>query len=252
MTATNSPAAQSGALVGCTVVYLNQLPHAAVLGSSFLRFHPEAAFAVLILDGTVDQAAVPNAKVLSLTDLGLDPGEEWRLPMLLSRRALRTYLEPVLIEVLSRSYGSPVAYFSAFTQIFGDLAAVLDLMQTTNSVVATEPIQNECGDSGRSFIGVPSGSSAALEAWLERSRDAAATNDGRLERLFDSVPHHVVQQSGFGIYYSNLNPASLDSSWDLLPTGGSGASVVRLSRVRSGETAPVEPIPWPAASNSFE
>lgn len=207
--ATNSPPARSGALVGCTVIYPNELRHAAVLANSFLGFHPEASFGVLIFDGAADQAAIPNAKLLTLSDLGLEAGEEWRLPMLLSTGALRTYLEPALIEVLLRTYGRPVACFSAFTQILASLSGVLDEVRTTNTIVATEPIQNEWGDGGRSFIGVPGGSGSLVREWFERSRQAATASEGTLEDLLDTVPHRLVQQPGFAVHYSNLKPASL-------------------------------------------
>jgi glycosyltransferase involved in cell wall biosynthesis len=208
MLATNPPW-HSRSVVGCTVVYLNELPNAAVLANSFLRFHPNASFVALIVDGVADQAALPNAKILSLTDLGLDAGEEWRLPMLLSHRELRAYLEPLLIELLARTYDGPAAYFSASTQIFSTISDVFDRVQQASEILATEPIQNESGDRGRSFIGVPSGSGALLDQWVKRNRDAVTAGESSLEGLFDAVPNRLFELPGFAVSYSNLDPSGL-------------------------------------------
>lgn len=201
---------QSDSFVGCTLVHLHELPNATVLANSFLDFHPNASFVVLTVDGMADQAALPKTKVLSVADLGLDAGEEWRLPMLLSHRDLLTYLEPLLIEVVARTDGSFVACFSSSTKIFGGVGDVFDMAQPANAIIATEPIQNELGDRGRSFIGVPSGSAALLREWVERGREAAATpGDDSFEGLFETVPHRLAGKPGFAVNYSNLNPASL-------------------------------------------
>ena len=82
------PHAQSRSFVACTLVYRDELPNAAVLSNSFRHFYPEADFVVLVIDAIADQAALPNAKILPFTDLGLDAGEQWRLPMLMKRRDL--------------------------------------------------------------------------------------------------------------------------------------------------------------------
>ncbi len=207
--ATNPPAHSRSVVVGCTLAYLNELPNVAVLAASFLRFHPSASFVVLIVDGVAGQAALPNAKILSLTDLGLEVGEEWRLPMLLSHRQLRAYLEPRLIELLARMHGSPVVYFSPSTKIFATLSAVFDRLQPAGAILATEPTENEWGDRGRSFIGVPSGSDALLRQWVQRSRDAAPAGESSFEGLFDSVPTRLLELPGFAVSYSNLDPSGL-------------------------------------------
>lgn len=206
---TTNPSPDSRSLVGCTLVYRNELPNAAVLANSFLRFHPNALFVVLIVEGVADQVALPNAKVLSLTDLRLEAGEEWRLPMLLSHQDLRSYLEPRLIEIVARTHGGPVTYFSASTQILGVLSEVFKRLPPASAILATEPIQNEWGDRGISFIGVPSGSDALLRQWVERSRDPAAAGEGSLEGVFETVPHQRLRQPGFAVNYANLNPLGL-------------------------------------------
>jgi glycosyltransferase involved in cell wall biosynthesis len=206
--ATNPPG-HARSVVGCSLVYLNELPNAAVLATSFLRFHPSASFVVLIVDGVAHQAALPNAKILSFADLGLEAGEEWRLPMLLSHRELRAYLERLLIELLARKHGGTVAYFSPSTKIFGTLSDVFGRLQPASAILATEPIQNEWGDQGRSFIGAPSGSDALLRQWVQGSRDAAAVGESSSEDLFDSVPHRLFELPGFAVSYSNLDPSGL-------------------------------------------
>lgn len=175
-------------ITGCTLIYTEELPQAAVLANSFLRFHPEAEFVVLVIDGLPGQASIPKVKTLSLGDLGLDSGEEWRLPMLFGRDELRTYLEPVLLETLLRTSAGPVACFSASTQIFDSVSDILDKVRNTGAVVATELIENKFGDTGRSFVGVPPGGGDLLS-----SKEATI----------------AICRAGFAVHYLNLDPASL-------------------------------------------
>jgi glycosyltransferase involved in cell wall biosynthesis len=204
----NSPVAGGHAVGGCTIICADELPNAAVLANSFRRFHPDAAFTVLILDELGRQTRISNTKIVSLADLGLESAEQWRLPMLFSRRALRTYLKPLLLAKLSRAAPS-VLCFSPFTQIFDKLSDVFEMVRTTSAISATEPIQNEWGDGGGSFVGVPSPIASLLEEWFERIRAADPANEKAIESVFDAVSHRMIQAPGFAVHYSNLNPASL-------------------------------------------
>src|SRR5687767_1488471 len=87
-------------LIGCTIARASELPQAAVLATSFLRVHPGAEFAVLVLDGSGEQINRANMKLLGLGDLGLEQGDEWRLPMLYSADDLASFLKPALLLAL--------------------------------------------------------------------------------------------------------------------------------------------------------
>ncbi len=204
-------------LIGCTAVYSAELPNAIVLANSFLRFHPEATFAVLIIDGPEDQAALPNARLLWSRDLSLEPGEEWRLPMLFRRQQLRSVSShQVLLETLLEANAATVAYFSPFTEIFAAHSDILELARAAKQIIVAGLIRNEYGDCGAGFIGVSSLAKPFLRGWFDRTREAferdatMGTDDGRvLEGVPTSIPHRVISVPGVGLTYSNLDPSSL-------------------------------------------
>lgn len=175
-------------LAACTLVYADELPNAVVLGNSLRQFHPEARFTVLVIDGTPGQLAIPGAAILTLGDLGLEPGEERRLPMLLERAELRAHAQAALLEMLARKSADPIACFSPATQLFGPLTDVFETLRTAAAVIATERIENEWGDEGRSFIGIPPGGEV-----LVRAPESFTT----------------ISEPAFAINYSNLVPITL-------------------------------------------
>src|SRR6478736_6335385 len=108
----NPPKTNQEKLIACTVALRSELPRARVLVDSFREFHPEIEFAVLVIDRPDAQVNLANASVLGVADLGLDSGEEWRLPMLFSDREMASLLKPALFETLFRTNARTVAYFS--------------------------------------------------------------------------------------------------------------------------------------------
>jgi hypothetical protein len=85
------------------------------------------------------------------------------------------------------------AYFSASTQVLASLCDVFERILSGGEVIATEPINNEFGDAGRSFVGVPPGGSNLL-----RSANSP-------------VP---ISMPGLAVHYANLNPARLSRDAD--------------------------------------
>jgi glycosyltransferase involved in cell wall biosynthesis len=204
-----------------TLVFSDELPKAIVLANSFLRFHPGAIFAVLVVDGSATQASIPNAEVLSLADLGLHRGEEWRLPMLFSGAELRSVLQPALLEMLLRTYGNTAAYFSPATQIFADLTDVFEMIRQEEVILATEFVRNEEADAGRSFIGASSAGKDLSRDWFERMRairvsglPAEKESAPDVDGLFETVPHRVIRLPALGVDYSNLEAALLGKRED--------------------------------------
>jgi glycosyltransferase involved in cell wall biosynthesis len=212
-------------IVGCTIAYSDEWPSAVVLGDAFHHFHPRAQFVVLLIDRPNDQLTLPNGKVLSVGDLGLAPGEEWRLPMLFSRTELRLVLQPALLKTLLTTNAQAAVYFSPTTDIFHSLSSVLETVRGADVIVATDPIQNECGDGGRSFVGVPAVARPQLQKWFDDLRqrfdpDADVKNATlqALDAVFHSLPHRLASQAGFGVNYSSLDPTSLhltERGWEI-------------------------------------
>jgi glycosyltransferase involved in cell wall biosynthesis len=209
---TKSRGAHAGSIVACTIALADELPRAIVLANCFARLHPDTPFAVLVM-GRSNTAALPaNAKLLSLSDLGFDPAEEYRLPMLFSPGALRAYLEPALLEMLLRTNAGPVAYFSSSTQIFTPLFDLFERAGANDAVAATAPVQSEWGDSGASFVVARPGSEPLLRESFERFRNGAATSEELTKSLLSAIRCRTIHEPGFAVHYLNLDAASLTRS----------------------------------------
>ncbi|MEY2510256.1 MAG: hypothetical protein QOE26_1019 [Verrucomicrobiota bacterium] len=204
--------------MGCTITYSTAMAQAVVLADSFRQVHPEAKFAILVIDQPNDPIDTASADVLGLRDLGLPAGEEWRLPMLYERRELISALKPALLRALLKRGVGSVACFEYSTLIFGSLSN-LELPDSDRPVVASEAIQNDFEDYGRSFIAA----SSDAEESLRRASGRVWTGTGRalpgnqshspvIEELFDVAPHAVVTTPGFALGYWNLDPKSFASS----------------------------------------
>jgi glycosyltransferase involved in cell wall biosynthesis len=194
------------------------LPQAVVLATTFRQFHPEADFCILVTDRPNDAIAIANATVLGLRDLGLAAGEEWRLPMLYHNLDLIPVLKPALIQALLKRGAGRVACFEYSTAIFGSLSE-LELPGGDRRIVATEAIQNEFGDFGRSFIAAASGAESGLplppdsppmETTVTDREDKNERSIG--DDLFATIPHTLITTRGFAIGYWNLDPQRFISS----------------------------------------
>jgi glycosyltransferase involved in cell wall biosynthesis len=205
-------------VTGCTITHIAAMPQALVLADSFRHFHPEGKFAILVVDRPDDAADTTGVDVLGIRDLGLPAGEEWRLPMLYERDELISALKPALLWALLKRGAGPVACFEYSTLIFGSLSNP-ELPGGDLSIVASETIQNDFGDHGRSYVAA----SSDAEANLRRASDhvwagtlgSLPENPNRspfLEELFDIAPHAVVTTPGFAISYWNLDPKTFTAS----------------------------------------
>lgn len=216
----------TGLVTGCTITHVAAMPQAVVLANSFRHFHPEGKFAILVVDWPGNATDPAGAEVLGLRDLALPAGEEWRMPMLYERRELISALKPALLSALLKQGAGSVACFEYSTLIFGS-SSNLELPNRDRPVVASEAIQNDFGDYGRSFIAA---SSDAKES-LRHASDRVWTGTGRtlsgnqshspvVEELFDIAPPAVVTTPGFAIGYWNLDPKSFASSQSGYEIGG--------------------------------
>jgi glycosyltransferase involved in cell wall biosynthesis len=224
----NQPSNQStpAPVMGCTIADPATLPQAVVLANSFLQFHPGAEFTILLLglpDGPVTES---GPILLGLHELGLAAGEEWRLPMLFESHELTLILRPTLLLALLKRGAVAVAYFEHSTLLFAPLSGT-ELPAGASAVVATETIENEFGDSGRSYIAVRPGAESSLRSWAEdMNKEAALThpeNQSRgplLDELFATIPHELVTTPGFAVGYWNLDPDTFTTSARGYETGG--------------------------------
>ena len=205
-------------LTGCTIAVPSEIPQAIVLAKSFFRFHPQDEFAILLLDPPQagHAAALPlGTRLLYLADLGLEVGEEWRLPMLYRGEELASILLPALLQRVLSSGATVAAYFEVTTELFGSLPDVLQVFPGAEAVRATETVGSECcGDLRPSFVAARGGAETILRSWFERVRNGHATagaiiradSGAAAERWGDLLSSQALRLPGFAVGFWNLNP----------------------------------------------
>jgi hypothetical protein len=188
------------------------------LAKSFLGFHPESKFVVLILDKEAEPETLPpGTSVLSMSDLGLEAGDEWRLPMIHSGQELVALLMPALLQSVLSSGATAVAYFEVTTEVFGPLSEILEVIRAGEAITATEAVPSELGrDLGPGFIAARRGAEKTLRSWFERLRNQnpnggiGSTESGQTrESWFNSIPHRVITIPGFAVGFWNLKPETV-------------------------------------------
>ena len=216
----------------CTIVAANYLAQARVLADSFRQHHPESPFTILVVDGAVPgDAPVDGVQLLRLTDIGLDAGEEYRMPMIYDVTELSTAVKPWLLRRLRHSGPAEVIYFDPDIEIFTPLDDIAELARTHSIVLAphvTEPIPRDglrptetdilgAGIYNLGFIAVGRGSDEFLDWWSVRLKRDAFIDPPRMrftdQRWVDFVPglfrHHILRDRGCDVAYWNLHSRHL-------------------------------------------
>jgi glycosyltransferase involved in cell wall biosynthesis len=205
-------------LTGCTIAIPAEIPQAIVLANSFFRFHPQGKFAILLLDQSPPGYAESFPRGIKLfypADLGLEAGEEWRLPMLYSGQELISVLVPVLLQELLRSGATVAMYFEVTMELFGSLSGSLELFPGAEAMMATEAVRNDLGGHLRpSFVSARHGAETTLCSWFDRVRNPNAEveattrldSGSAAQNLWDTLALPILRIPGFAIGFWNLNP----------------------------------------------
>ncbi|CAA9242850.1 MAG: hypothetical protein AVDCRST_MAG42-2116 [uncultured Chthoniobacterales bacterium] len=218
----------------CTIVASNYLAQARVLAQSFLQHHPGARFAILLVDDTAGEHQPPDrVELLRLTDIGLEPAEEYRMPVIYDVTELSTAVKPWLLRHMQQTGTPEVIYFDPDIQIFTRLDDITDLARQHSIVLAphvTEPIPRDglrptetdilgAGMYNLGFIAIGAGSEAFLDWWAVRLKREAVIDPPRMrftdQRWIDFVPglfrSHILRDRGCDVAYWNLHTRRL--SW---------------------------------------
>lgn len=206
-------------LTGCTIAVSAEIPRAMVLAKSFLRFHPENEFVILTLDkGIESETLPPGTRVLSMSDLALETGDEWRLPMIYSEQQLVVLLMPALLQSVLNSGATAAAYFEVTTEVHSSLSDVSRAIHGHEPVIATEAVRSALGaDLNPGFIAARRGAEKTLRSWFERLRNQnpagevrSTESDPARENWFHSiVSHRVITIPGFAVGFWNLKPETV-------------------------------------------
>lgn len=209
---------------GCTIVASNYLAQARVLAASFKRYHPDWPFAILVVDDAGSQQS-DGVQLLNLGDIGLEEGDEFRMPMIYNVTELSTAVKPWLLKRL-RKRGLPVIYFDPDIQIFAPLDDIAELAQEHSIVLTphvTEPMPRDkfkltesdilgSGIYNLGFIAIGPGSERFLDWWSVRLRRESVVDPQRMrftdQRWIDFVPgmfpHFILRDPACNVAYWNL------------------------------------------------
>ncbi|MGP4015981.1 FkbM family methyltransferase [Saccharopolyspora sp. 5N708] len=198
-------------LLGCTVACRDQLPAARVLRETFRRHHPDAQFALLVVD--LPSSVRPEADGLTVADIELDLQEFARLAMGCTAEQLRNVLRPRFLQHLLAS-GSTVLYLEPSVQVFGrfdDLLTGLTQQRPVGlvprvlrplAVDGLRPSPTDLAESGTfdpSVFAVRPGAEPLLATWVEQ----LAADPTMATPMLDGVPalvdHQVIRDPGVGL-----------------------------------------------------
>jgi FkbM family methyltransferase len=230
-----------------TIVARNYLPAARVLGESFLRHHPDAGFAVLVIDADAGELAdltgdLPGVRFLGPDDIALEPAEFGRMALAYSVTELCTAVKPWLLHTLLAEYEVAI-YLDPDIEVFGSFADEVATRAAEDEIVLTphvlEPMPRDglrpseadimaSGVFNLGFIGVSRAAEPFLRFWAERLRqDAISSVTEQLftdQRWVDNVPalfrHTVVTDPGWNVAYWNVYQRPLARAKDGSYTAG--------------------------------
>ena len=231
------------AMRGCTIIARNSLPQAEVLASSFKEHHPDCQFAILVVDDLhATERRDDGIELLALTDIGLEPDEAYRMPMLCNVTELVTAVKPWLVRRFLKDETESVIYFDPDIEIFSplyDLAALARKHSIILTPRVTEPIPRDqlrpsesdilgAGIYDLGFIGLGPGSEPFLDWWATPLHCVSVSDPAGMrlsgQRRIDFVPslfpHHVVRDPGVNVAYWNLHSRKLRWEGDRYTVNG--------------------------------
>ena len=242
-----------------TIVARNYLPAARVLAESYLRHHPGAEFAVLVVDaedGELDQLAVqaPGLRILGPAQLDLDYDEYARMAFAYSVTELCTAVKPWLLRVLLTDHDAAI-YLDPDIEVFGPFGSWVGELAREHDIVLTphvlEPMPRDglrpseadimaSGVFNLGFIGVARAAEPFLEFWAHRLRqDAISSVAEQLftdQRWVDNVPalfrHTVITDPGFNVAYWNVYQRPLVDTGDGITAAGESLKFLHYSGYR--------------------
>ena len=205
----------------------NYLAQARVLARSFSQQHPASPFTILVVDElSGDKEAVDGAEVLHLDDIGLEPGDAHRMPIIYDVTELSTAVKPWFLRCLLRRGGEPVLYFDPDIEIFASVSHIGELACKHSIVLTphvTDPMPRDglwlretdilaSGIYNLGFIAIGVGSEPFLDFWSERLRRECIIDPAQMrftdQRWVDFVPgifpHYILRDAACNVAYWNL------------------------------------------------
>jgi len=223
-------------LNACTIIACNYLPFAKVLTDSFLAYHPDGRFTVLLVDDEW-KAFSPGTAIddriswLRLADIGLDTVEIARLAGIYDVTELATSVKPLLLRHLLNRGARAAIYLDPDIRVYDSLEPVADLVATHGIVLTPHTMTPyprddrqvdgyfvlSAGVYNLGFIAVSAAAGAFLDWWWHVTRREALADLSQQmftdQRWIDFVPsfydHFILKDPGYNVAYWNLHGREL-------------------------------------------
>ena len=215
-----------------TICAANYIPFARTLGASFLKFHPQSKFYLLLVDGDVSGITVdvgPEIIVIKPSDLDIDPEVFVRMSIYYDVMELSTALKPLGLKYLLDTNSDIAVYLDPDIEVFSELIEIPLHLQTAG-IALTPHTLHEIPRDGLSpsdydimgsgvfnlgFIAIKNSlqSYEFLSWWNERlTFDCISDVENNLftdQRWIDFVPSYysfsVIRDYGYNVAYWNLH-----------------------------------------------
>jgi glycosyltransferase involved in cell wall biosynthesis len=120
---------------GLTICAANYLPFAKTLANSFLKFHPDSKFYLLLVDGDVSEITIdlgPKTTIIKPSDLDLDPEVFMRMAIYYDVTELSTALKPLGLKYLLDTGSEIAIYLDPDIEVFSELVEIPKHLQSAN------------------------------------------------------------------------------------------------------------------------
>ena len=217
---------------GLTICAANYLPFAKILANSFLKFHPDSEFYLLLVDGDVSEITIdlgPQITIINPSDLDLEPDVFTRMAIYYDVTELSTALKPLGLKYLL-DIGSKIAvYLDPDIEVFSELIEIPQYLESANIALTPHALHEIPRDSlspsdydimasgifNLGFIAIKNSPETFefLAWWNERLRfDCISDVENNLftdQRWIDFVPSYysfsVIRDYGYNVAYWNLH-----------------------------------------------
>jgi glycosyltransferase involved in cell wall biosynthesis len=217
---------------GLTICAANYLPFAKTLADSFLKFHPESKFYLLLVDGDVPGITFdlgPDITLIKPSDLDLDPEVFMRMAIYYDVTELSTALKPLGLKYLLDTGSEIAIYLDPDIEVFSGLVEIPKHLESANIALTPHSLHGFPNDELRptardimasgtfnlGFIAVKnSQQSYEFLLWWNENLifDCISDVEKNLftdQRWIDFVPSYysfsVIREYGYNVAYWNLH-----------------------------------------------
>jgi glycosyltransferase involved in cell wall biosynthesis len=217
---------------GLTICAANYLPFAKTLANSFLKFHPESKFYLLLVDGDVSEITIdlgPKITLIKPSDLDLDPEVFMRMVIYYDVTELSTALKPLGLKYLLDTGSEIAIYLDPDIEVFSELVEIPKHLESANIALTPHSLHGFPNDELRptardimasgtfnlGFIAVKNSEQSYefLSWWNEKLIfDCISDVENNLftdQRWIDFVPSYysftIIREYGYNVAYWNLH-----------------------------------------------